>query len=119
MQSTNDKPLTFDELLARCMGELEFARKLLRDFLRDSDPTLDEIEASINDGDHESAAKAAHRLKGTAALLAAKPLCESLRNIEKQLRGSESPGTEDAKELLNEARNQYELVKGYVNNQLL
>ena len=119
MHSTEVKPLTFDELLSRCLGELDFARKLLRRFLRDSGPTLDEIEASVNEQAFEVAAKAAHRLKGTASLLAAKPLTSCLSQMEQELRSEQAPQIKDMQQLVSKAKQQLEHVKVYAENQLL
>lgn len=76
------KPLDFNELLNRCLGEVEFAKKILRDFLRTTRPLLDEICDALSDASVKQAALKVHRLKGTAGLVAANPLLETLIELE-------------------------------------
>lgn len=84
--SANKKPLDFNELLNRCLGEVEFAQKILRDFLQTTRPLLDEIGNALMDYSENQAAFKVHRLKGTAGLVAANPLLETLVELENMLR---------------------------------
>jgi len=90
-QPPAQQPLKFDELLTRCMGEVEFAQKIIRDFLDSSGPLLDEIGDSIAESSVQKAARTVHRLKGTAATVAAKPFLNSLVELETLLRSDEQP----------------------------
>ena len=89
------QPLTFDELLTRCMGQLDFAQKVLRDFIEQTGPQIDEISADLDNSLFDDAARKIHRLKGTAATLAAKPLFHSLVDIEELLKSTDDPASLD------------------------
>ena len=115
-------PLTFDELLCRCMGELEFARKILRDFFENSEQVFDEIETSLEKTSLADACHHVHRLKGTAATLAAKPLFESLLTMEDLLKASETASPVDWDELarrLSDSRGRFNEVREYAHAELL
>jgi Amt family ammonium transporter len=75
-------PIDRDAMVARCMGNLEFAESLLADFAGDLPDRVAQILRSVDDGDATAAAEAAHALKGAAGILAAEPLRALAARIE-------------------------------------
>ncbi len=90
----DNTPLVFDELLARCMGEIDFAHSLLENFLNSCDDQINEISNSVESGSQDDLARQAHRFKGTAATLAAGPLRDVLAEIELLARQHPEPDAE-------------------------
>jgi PAS domain S-box-containing protein len=70
-------PIDHSALLARCMGNLEFAQSLLADFQGDLPERIDEIAERVHQGDARAMAESAHALKGAAGTITA----ESLRAL--------------------------------------
>jgi PAS domain S-box-containing protein len=79
-----DSPLPIDRgaLLARCMGNLEFAQSLLSDFERDLPERVQQIAQRIHQGDARATAESAHALKGAAGTVTAEPLRTLAAEIE-------------------------------------
>lgn len=75
-------PVSLDELVDRCMGEIEFAQKVLENFIDSCDAQLDAIYEDLKADDRTGCAKKIHRLRGTAATIAAKPLKAYLEELE-------------------------------------
>jgi Amt family ammonium transporter len=75
-------PINRDVLVARCMGNLQFAESLLTDFAGDLPDRVDQILRSAHDRDGAAAAKAAHALKGAAGIIAAEPVRAMAAKIE-------------------------------------
>lgn len=113
-------PLIFNELLNRCLGETEFACRILRDFVETSITLLDEIKSSVVDLDPVELARKVHRLKGTAATVGAQPFKDSLVEFESILRGDhghdETPGISDA---LKTCLEKFDSVQSFIENELL
>jgi HPt (histidine-containing phosphotransfer) domain-containing protein len=59
--------LDMNDLMARCLGNLEFAERVLNMFHQRCDEDLTELERAVAVGDIETVARIAHRLKGAAA----------------------------------------------------
>jgi HPt (histidine-containing phosphotransfer) domain-containing protein len=74
--------LDVDDLLARCLGNVEFAQRILNKFQERCDEDLDALEKAMFDGDSESVARVAHRLKGASANASAPRLQEHASEIE-------------------------------------
>jgi Amt family ammonium transporter len=64
-------PIDRDALLARCMGNLEFAQSLLSDFESDLPGCVDRIARHVHDGDVMAVVESAHSLKGAAGTITA------------------------------------------------
>ena len=75
-------PIDRDALLARCMGNLEFAGSLLADFEDDLRSRVDQIVGQAQAGDARAAAESAHALKGAAAIITAESVRELAARIE-------------------------------------
>lgn len=74
--------LDTEELLARCMGNIEFAERLLAKFQGRLDEDIAELEAAVRAEDPDSIARVAHRIKGASANVAAHDLRRRAREIE-------------------------------------
>lgn len=70
-----------EELLARCLGNLEFAERILAIFQERCSTDLEELEQAIEQGDLERVAGITHRLKGACANAAAHSLCQRISQI--------------------------------------
>lgn len=86
-QDTNAFEL--EELLARCMGKLDFAQRLLLRFEGRLEDDLDELEQHISAGDSSGIAQVAHRIKGASANISAPRLHEQATNIEQLARADQ------------------------------
>ncbi|MHB8897818.1 MAG: Hpt domain-containing protein [Thermoguttaceae bacterium] len=78
--------LDADDLLARCLGNMEFARKILGKFCERCDEDLVEIEKALSVRDKDSVARLAHRLKGASANASARFLQKHASEIERAAR---------------------------------
>ena len=81
---TATAPLAFDELLQRCMGNREFALKLITKFEIQATKDIEKLGAAIAAGDASSVARVAHSLKGAAANLSAAPVQTLAARLEAQ-----------------------------------
>lgn len=78
--------LDTEELLARCMGNIEFAERLLAKFQGRLDEDLLELEAAMRVEDPDVIARVAHRIKGASANVAAHDLRKRAAEIEQLAR---------------------------------
>ena len=77
-----NEALKVDELLARCMGNLDFATRVLATFQDRFEKDLEELERGLDARDVEAVAQVAHRIKGASANVAAHSLSEQAAAIE-------------------------------------
>jgi HPt (histidine-containing phosphotransfer) domain-containing protein len=59
--------LDLDDLLARCLGNIEFAARILAMFQTRFGEDLEALERHLVEGDADSVLRLAHRLKGSSA----------------------------------------------------
>jgi two-component system sensor histidine kinase/response regulator len=78
--------LEFEQLLARCMGNLNFAERVLASFQQEFDEDLAGIERGLASGDAEEVARVAHMLKGASGDVAAATLRAEAADIEELAR---------------------------------
>lgn len=91
---------SYDLLLKRLMGDSNVVNMILRTYLEDSPPQVDELKKSLRTGDYNNAAKLAHKLKGAAANIQARNLRDTLLEIELSCKNtSPSKGEEFAQKL--------------------
>ena len=64
-------PLDVDELLERCMGNVQTASLILNEFERQAVADLSAIKQHVESGDGEGTARVAHALKGASGILSA------------------------------------------------
>lgn len=112
-------PLDFDDLLNRCLGEVDFARKILGDFLETTRPLLDEIGSALFNSAEEKAAFKVHRLKGTAGLVAANPLLDSLIELEVLLRRTSETTAAQISGCLTQSYQRFDEVQKFAERNLL
>lgn len=75
-------PLNYEQLLARCLGNIEFADRILNKFQQRFGDDLDLLQQACDSANAEHVALVAHRLKGTTATVAADGLREIIAEIE-------------------------------------
>lgn len=75
--------LDVEELLDRCMGNLNFAERILALFQSRFDADLEELERAVLAEDCERIRNAAHRIKGAAANTAAHAIRRRAAGIER------------------------------------
>ncbi len=72
----------FQELLERCLGNLQFAERVLAKFQSRFDDDLLELDQALEANDSEAIARIAHRLKGASATAAANGIRHQAAEIE-------------------------------------
>ena len=75
-----------EELLARCLGKIELAERVLAAFHSRFDLDLSELREAVRSEDAEAVARVAHRLKGASANVAAEELRTRAAGIEQLAR---------------------------------
>jgi HPt (histidine-containing phosphotransfer) domain-containing protein len=75
-------PLAYDQLLERCLGNVEFAERILARFLSKFDEDFARLEEGVAAGNEQAVASTAHRLKGSSANVAAADLARVMSEIE-------------------------------------
>ena len=85
-------PLDYGQLLERCLGNAEFAQRILAKFTQKFVEDLERLEQSMAAGDEEAVGLLAHRLKGSAANVAAPALANLFDEIEQHSRQGGMPG---------------------------
>jgi HPt (histidine-containing phosphotransfer) domain-containing protein len=73
--------IDLDDLMTRCLGNLEFADRILTVFQSRFESDLSELEHAVQLGDVERVERIAHRLKGACANAAASGLAERATNL--------------------------------------
>lgn len=84
-----------DQALARMGGNPQFYRKILRKFIASEAHTIANIQERLAAGDHESAVRAAHSLKGVAGNIGATTLQTLAARLEVALRDDPGHHLED------------------------
>jgi HPt (histidine-containing phosphotransfer) domain-containing protein len=81
-----DGVLDVEDLLARCLGNLEFAQRILGKFQERCDEDLEALEKAVFARDIDSVARLAHRMKGASANASALGLQKHASEIERAAR---------------------------------
>lgn len=81
------EPVDVDQLMHRCLGNIEFAQKVLDKFESGFGDGLEELEKLLNERNVNEMARIAHRLKGAAANAAAPTLQQIVAQVEELGRG--------------------------------
>jgi PAS domain S-box-containing protein len=81
-------PMDREALMARCMGNLEFAQSLLSDFERDLADRVDQLSRNIEQRDANAITDSAHALKGAAGMATA----ESMRALAAEIEAAGKTG---------------------------
>lgn len=79
------------ELLTRCLGDLEFAERVLAKFQSRFDADLEELDRAVEASDLEHITQVAHRIKGASANVAAHGLRQQAASIEELARRQALP----------------------------
>ena len=93
----NDNPPLFNPalLLDKLEGDTELVKELLQAFYEDAPVRLDTLVRTIADSDSESAAEAAHSLKGMCGVIRVKPLVDQALLMEVSCRKGEMAPVRD------------------------
>ncbi len=78
--------IDLDDLMARCLNNIELAQRVIVMFQESSDENFIGIEEAVAAKDTESIAHLAHRLKGASANVAASGLCDQAAELEQAAR---------------------------------
>lgn len=81
---TEKAPFDGQELLTRCMGNRQFAERVLDKFLTRLEADVSELEQAIAEEDLTAVARVAHRIKGASANVAAHRLHECCAGLEQR-----------------------------------
>ncbi len=90
--TTKTTPFVLDELVARCLGDREFAGELLGIFARQVPAMLAEFQAATGKESWEEAGRAIHAMKGSSGNLAARRVYAASVEIDKSLRTGDIAG---------------------------
>jgi len=99
------------ELLNRCLGNVEFATRIIDRFLSCLPMELEELEQAYKSGDAVGIARIAHRMKGATANISARRLHWLMANLETN---SREQAMQDIKELVCSARSEAEKLVALV-----
>ena len=88
LQNQEARALNVEDLMTRCMGNIEFAEHILATFQALGDEALADLEQAMAAEDAESLSRLAHRLKGASANVAAPGLQAHAEAIERAARQS-------------------------------
>lgn len=89
-----------DELVARCMGNLDFAERILMKFHDRCNQDVDELEREFRQRNIDAVTRLAHRIKGAAANVSAPRLRTCAADIESLGRKQQIPEIEGRLEQL-------------------
>lgn len=78
----NNAPVDYQDLISRCMGNSEFAERILTKFEKRFDDDLAHLERELEQGDSAEVARSAHRLKGACANVSANGLRDIFSRLE-------------------------------------
>jgi HPt (histidine-containing phosphotransfer) domain-containing protein len=95
-------PLDVEELLDRCMGNMELAERILAKLQSRFPDDITELDAALQSRDAGLVASIAHRLKGAAANVAAHQLQDCAATIEESARNDRIDAIPDQIECLQE-----------------
>jgi HPt (histidine-containing phosphotransfer) domain-containing protein len=84
--------IDLEALKVRCLGNLALVERVLCKFTGQLDADLDALEQAIVSNNAEQAAQLAHRIKGTAGSVSAKPLYEHASRAEQRALEAELDG---------------------------
>ncbi len=102
-----DHPFNLEELLARCVGRMDFAERLLDKFLVHFAEDIDRLEQHLEQGDWEELARVAHCMKGASANIAAAGLRDQVAGIEASARDHQAEGLPSQMRRLREEWSQF------------
>ena len=88
LQNQATEVLDVEDLMTRCMGNIEFAGRVLSTFQKLGDEAIADLEQAIAAEEAETLARLAHRLKGASANVAAPGLRTHAAEIERAARQS-------------------------------
>ena len=104
-------PIETEVLYERCMGSVEFAESLLKEFAQTGIERVEQISHHALEGDADTVAEIAHSLKGAAAIIAA----EDVRAVAAELEATGRSGDlTDALEAVSRLRAEMQRCAEYI-----
>jgi HPt (histidine-containing phosphotransfer) domain-containing protein len=95
------------DLLTRCMGNQQFAARILDAFQRQLDADLDELEAAIRAGDSHLVAVIAHRVKGASSNVSARQLNRLATSIGEWAKNRQIENLQSCRQQIREAQQDF------------
>jgi len=86
MNPSDGNTFNHDELLARCVGRLDFMERILNSFELRFGEDLEQLEEHLKSSDADEVARLAHKMKGASANVAALCLNKQVAEIEQLAR---------------------------------
>ena len=111
----NTERFALSELRDRVDGDEELMREVLAVYLEDTPLVLDRLSKALEGGQPESAAKAAHTLKGSSANVAAERLRSQAYALEQKARAGD---LEEARRLYTGLQSEFQALKNMLNQYL-
>ncbi len=88
--SRSTQVLNMQQLLDRCMGNLELAERCLVRFEQKLQADVDSVQQCVDSDDRAELVQVAHRVKGSAATVAAEGLAETAAALEAYARSGDA-----------------------------
>ena len=95
------------------MGDDEFLAELITLFLNDTPQQLEALRKAVRTGDAETAASAAHRLKGSSSNMGAESLSALCLHLEKSSQGKQ---LEELPQIVEQVDEEFEQVRKILTN---
>jgi HPt (histidine-containing phosphotransfer) domain-containing protein len=89
-ESSPPKVMNMEELINRCMGNIDLVQRVLEKFGQRLPEDLEELERALEAGNTEEVARVAHRLKGSSASVSAEGIASAASRIEEAGRAGRS-----------------------------
>jgi len=96
-----------DDLLSRCMGNQQFAQKILAAFLEQLDRDLIDLDEALSGEDLAQVATVSHRVKGAASNVSARRVREIAATLEELAKVGTDASIADWRDALHEERDQF------------
>ena len=82
IESSSPQVVNLEELLDRCMGNLDLAERALQKFQETFPQELEQLESALQIGDVKQLACVAHRIKGISANISAAGVLQAAAKLE-------------------------------------
>ena len=105
--ATRSNVLDVEGLRNRCMGNVVLMQRVLTKFQERFPEDLEDMESALNRGDIERVARVAHRVKGSAASVAALGVMQATSEIEDAGRSGRATEVSERIDLLHNAWAEY------------
>jgi len=101
-------PIDFDEALREFGGDKDLVTGLIEKFLNNVESQIETLTRALENEDHEILRQEAHKIRGGAANLAARPLATTAENLENHARARQ---LDEAKEQIDALSNEFDRLR--------